>query len=70
MPGGKQYTIRGNYEINEDGDLVITELPIGMWTRKFKNLLEELADAKNGEIVEDIKEFHTENRVHFVVRCN
>ncbi|CDW75314.1 dna gyrase topoisomerase a subunit family protein [Stylonychia lemnae] len=70
LPGGKQYLVRGNYELNEEGDLVITELPIGMWTRNFKNLLEELADQKNGEIVEDIKEFHTENRVHFVVRCN
>lgn len=70
QPGGKNYIVTGNYEINEDGDLVITELPVGKWTRDYKTFLEELADSKNGEIVEDIRELHTENRVHFIVRCN
>lgn len=30
--------------------------------------MEELADPKNGEIVEDIRELHTENRVHFIIK--
>jgi DNA topoisomerase-2 len=66
--GGRNYIVRGNYFINENGELVITELPIGKWTRDYKTFLEELADPKNGEIVEDIRELHTENRVHFIIR--
>lgn len=62
--------MKGSYFINEEGDLEITELPIGKWTRDYKTFLEELADPKNGEWVDDIKEHHTENRVHFVIRVN
>jgi len=70
VPGGKNYIVRGEYEILENGDIEIKELPIGKWTRDYKTFLEELADSKNGELVEDIREMHTENRVHFIVRCN
>lgn len=43
----------------------ITEIPIKKWTRDYKNFLEDLA-LKN-EIL-DIKEYHKENKVHFVVK--
>lgn len=66
--GARNYLVRGNYFINENGELVITELPVGKWTRDYKTFLEELADPKNGEIVEDIRELHTENRVHFIIK--
>jgi len=45
-------------------ELEITELPIGKWTRDYKNFLEDLAQKDE---VEDIREYHQENRVHFVV---
>lgn len=35
--------------------LEITELPIGTWTRNYKNFLEEL-DLK--EEIDDIREYH------------
>ena len=35
-----------------------------MWTRNYKNFLEELAQ-KDNPIVTDIKEFHKDNNVHF-----
>ena len=43
----------------------ITELPIKKWTRDFKTMLEDMM-LKN-DLVEDIREFHTDNTVDFVV---
>ena len=37
-----KYLIKGNYEVLNDKQVRVTELPIGMWTQDFKNLLEEL----------------------------
>jgi DNA topoisomerase-2 len=47
-----------------DNELEITELPIGKWTGDYKKMLEEMAQK---EEVLDIKEYHQENRVHFIV---
>jgi len=47
--------------------LIIKELPILVWTRNYKNFLEELAQKENA-IVTDIKEFHKDNNVHFVLQ--
>jgi len=49
----------------EDDELEITELPIGKWTRDYKNFLEELAQK---EEIDEIREYHTENRVHFIIK--
>lgn len=63
-----QYIITGNFEIIDDTQLEITELPIGKWTRDYKEMLEEMAqDEKAGKIVENIREYHQQNRVHFIV---
>ena len=62
LESGKGFLITGNYNIPDDDVLEITELPIGKWTRDYKNFLEELA-AKDE--IEDIREYHQENRVHF-----
>jgi DNA topoisomerase-2 len=40
-------------------------LPIGKWTRDYKTFLEELA-AKDE--IEEIREYHQENRVHFILK--
>ena len=63
-----QYIITGNFEVLDDTQLEITELPIGKWTRDYKEMLEEMAqDEKGGKIVENIREYHQQNRVHFIV---
>lgn len=66
-PQSRNFTVRGVYRIlEEDGDeLEITELPISKWTRDYKNFLEELATKDE---VEEIREYHQENRVHFVIK--
>jgi len=65
----KGYNVFGKYEILDDDTLRITELPIRIWTRNYKNFLEEMLNPKEGEPeIEDIKEYHTNNTVDFVVR--
>jgi len=37
-----KYLVKGHYEIEEDDQLRILELPIGKWTRDYKNMLEKM----------------------------
>ena len=60
------YVVTGRYEVKDDDILEITELPIGKWTRDYKSFLEDLAGKEPPEIT-DIREYHAENRVHFVL---
>lgn len=60
----KSYTVTGVYNVLSDTELEITELPIGKWTRDYKTFLEDLAQKDE---IEDIREYHQENRVHFIV---
>lgn len=66
--------IRSNQGIETKGtftvDLInnflrITELPVGRWTRKYKNYLEELMEKQN--LIEDIWEYHKTNSVDFEI---
>jgi DNA topoisomerase-2 len=41
---------------------IITELPIGMWTDKYKEYLEELMDLKK---IKQLKNYSTANTIHF-----
>ena len=61
---GKHF-VTGIYNVLDDDELEITELPIGKWTRDYKNFLEELAQKDE---IEEIREYHQENRVHFVLK--
>eukprot|EP00929_Paragymnodinium_shiwhaense_P044865 TRINITY_DN22_c0_g2_i1.p1 TRINITY_DN22_c0_g2~~TRINITY_DN22_c0_g2_i1.p1 ORF type:complete len:1234 (-),score=417.26 TRINITY_DN22_c0_g2_i1:319-4020(-) len=49
----------------------ITELPVKKWTQDYKEFLSGLADTKGGDgdkgKLDDIREYHTENNVHFVI---
>jgi len=42
-----KYITKGIYEKTSDDTIVVTELPIGMWTDDFKELLETLMDNVN-----------------------
>lgn len=61
----KSLTVTGVYNVLDDDELEIIELPIGKWTRDYKNFLEELAQKDE---IEEIKEYHQENRVHFILK--
>jgi DNA topoisomerase-2 len=67
----------GKFEVNgvitkkDHKTLEITEIPVRKWTQDYKEFLETLmpADKKAEEggnhVIEDFREYHTENTVHF-----
>ena len=58
---GESYLNHVPFEI--DGDrLTIKELPIKVWTRNYKNYLEDLAQK---DFITDIRELHKDNTVRF-----
>ena len=57
-----KFSVQGQYEELGDDELRITELPIGKWTRDYKNFLEDLAQK---DIIDEIREHHEENKVDF-----
>ena len=59
---GIGFLFSGLYEMLDDNTLEITELPFQIQTRDYKNYLEELAGKDE---VDEIREYHMENRVHF-----
>ena len=58
------YAFKGTYSIKGPNKLEISELPIRKWTRDFKAYLQTL--AQNDEI-EDIKEYHKDHSIRFVL---
>lgn len=52
----------GNYHINEAGDIVIDELPIGKWTHDYLETLDVLKEKK---IIKDYRNLSAQNKVYF-----
>ena len=68
----KSYKVKGKYEREEDGTLVITELPLRTWTGDYKEFIESLMDAKPPKtpLVTDYKEHHTDSTVRFEIKLS
>ena len=71
--GNNRYITRGVLE-TEGSKITITELPIGLWTDKFKETIEEHVENKN---IKSMKNYSTPKRPHFILtedrdgfRCN
>ena len=69
-----KYTSYGNCEVNSRNKVSINELPVGMWTDKFKEYLEDLVENK---LIGPVKNYCTPKEVNFVltelkngIRCN
>jgi DNA topoisomerase-2 len=66
------YETKGIYSIKKN-KLIITELPIGVWTQNYKEFLEKMYETeqtkknKNDKNFIDYKEYHTDTTVHFEV---
>ena len=58
------YQFAGTYSYRLPDRLEITELPIKKWTRCFKSYLEELAQKDE---IDEIREYHQDNAVKFVL---
>jgi len=66
------YEVDGIARKTDSNTIEITELPIRKWTQDYKDYLSKLAqgdgsDDGNGGKFEDLKEYHTENSVHFTL---
>jgi DNA topoisomerase II len=57
----------GCVEKIKDNQFRITELPIGVWTNKYKEYLESLLLE---EKIEDYKDLNSPTQVNFLVKCN
>ncbi len=69
VPAGAPPTFvsKGEYCIyEEDNRLDVIELPVKKWTKDYKNFIEEMMDDdEQPALVDDLREYHTNNRVHF-----
>lgn len=64
---GGGYELKGKFEVEGLEWLKILELPVKKWTCDYKKFLEDMMTGDNPFITE-LKEYHTENRVHFEVK--
>jgi DNA topoisomerase-2 len=62
VPNNSSYKITGTFEIRDDDILIIDELPLKKWTKDYKQFLETLLDE---EVIEDMREYHSQNKVKF-----
>tara|TARA_B100000787_G_C16184929_1_gene294078 strand:- start:476 stop:2215 length:1740 start_codon:yes stop_codon:yes gene_type:complete len=66
----QSYKTKGNYTI-QSNKVVITELPVGVWTDKYKEFLESITiDLKNKNSKQIIKHYNTyctDIRIHFEI---
>merc|ERR1719223_2361576 len=68
-----RYEVSGVVTKKDNTTLEITEIPIRKWTQDYKELLEGMmpgekkSEESAGHMIEDFREYHTENTVHFVV---
>jgi len=86
LPSDKEigkYDVYGIINKKGETSLEITELPIKKWTQDFKEGLQDLmpnAPPKKDDkgkvkpqgdpLIEDYREYHTENTVHFILKLN
>jgi len=71
--GTGKYKFNGIAEADDKNpnEVVITELPVRMWTDDFKSKLEDVIRAeKSPSWIKDYKEFNDHKNVHFVVQLD
>ena len=75
LKGNKIYTVKGIININKEKQCIeINELPIHVFTRDYKTFLEKNhvdnkeVTGKRDFIIEDIKEYHLDNKISFVLK--
>lgn len=63
------FEVVGVAERTSGNTIDITELPVKKWTQDYKEFLAKLAEAEGDARakIDDLKEYHTENSVHFTL---
>lgn len=63
----KGFETRGNFEVDLlNNTIKITELPLMIWTRNYKNFLQNIMEKQGW--IEDMSEYHKTNSVEFVLK--
>ena len=69
-----KYRVTGIYSRPEHNKIEVTELPVGVWTQSYKEMLEEMMVVPSGSsenaqppLVKDFKEHHTDTKVRFTI---
>lgn len=63
-------TIYGKYNVIDDNNICIEELPIGVWTTPYKNYLESIeinSNTKGKDIINNFRDNNTENDINFII---
>ena len=60
----KRYITKGIIQETKDGSFEVSELPINMWTNKFKEMCEDLQEEKK---LKTMKNYSTPNEVNFII---
>ncbi len=66
---GRAWTSAGTLGFEKDNAWHVRELPVGLWTGKFKEYLEGMASTKRKNLVTSISTYNTPNTVHFKFRA-
>merc|ERR1711988_369883 len=68
-----KFEVSGVVEKKDEKTIEVTEIPIRKWTQDYKEFLEGMMPGEKkseesvGHVIEDFREYHTENTVHFVI---
>ena len=73
---GKKYLFKGKYTVLSSDTIRVTELPIGLWTIKFKEILDKLMEEKTGKnskikkvpIIKHFKDDCTDALIDFTIK--
>uniref|UniRef100_A0A674EDT1 DNA topoisomerase 2 n=1 Tax=Salmo trutta TaxID=8032 RepID=A0A674EDT1_SALTR len=71
--GQNQYMVSGEISVLDKNTIEITELPVRTWTQAYKeSVLEPMLQGteKTPALINDYKEYHTDQTVKFVVRMS
>ncbi len=72
-PKGSGFIVKGRCNVIGEDLVEITEIPFNKNTKDFKKQLEDLmvsADNSKDPDIEDVREYHAGNRVHFLVKMS
>lgn len=69
--GPGRYKFNGIAKSDNPSEVIVTELPIRMWTDDFKARLEKIIKAENTtSFIKDYKEFNDHRNVHFEIQMD
>ena len=64
-----KYIYKGVYKVIDGHRVLITELPIGIWTDDYKQYLENMIDKKNS-LLKDFDDMSTDKEVNITLKLN